>query len=157
MAVVELGEKDRTFDLAAILVEIVNGARRAFGIVLESVGVEPGAPHELPCGSMKLVAAALEDHVHDAASGVAILGVISVALHLKLLDRVHDGHIRDVVVTGLSVVGRAVDQKFVLALPAAVDRPFGDRAVVKGPLPNGRAAKSYARHHAAEHKGIARV
>ena len=157
MAVVQLGKNDRAFDLPPVLVQIMDGARRALGVVLESVGVQPGAPHELPTGAMKLVAAALENHVHDAAGGVPILRVIGVALHLELLDRIHDRHIGNVVVAGLAVVRGAIHQKLVLALPAAVDRPFGDGAVVKGPLPNGRAAKSHAGHHGAKHKRIARV
>src|SRR5437016_5596505 len=124
MPVVELGEKDGTFDLPSVLIQIMNGPRRTFGVVLESVGVEPRAAHELPGRSVKLVAAAFQDHVHDAAGSVTILGVIGVALHLELLNGIHNRHIGNIVASSLTIIGGAVQEELILALATAVDGPF---------------------------------
>ena len=121
MPVVELGKENWTFDLPAVLIQVVNGPGRTLGIVLESVGIQPGAAHEFPGGSVKLVTAALEDYVHDAAGSVTVLRVIGVALHLEFLHSIHNGHIGDVIAASLPVVGRAIDEEFVLTLAAAVD------------------------------------
>ncbi len=162
----KLREVDRAFELEAVLVEVVIGPRRAAfgvagrsdnGIVLEGVGVQGGAAHEFPAGAVKRVGAALEHHVHDAAAGVAVLGVVEVHLHDELLHGIHDGHVGDVVAAHLAVVGGAVEHELGGGIAAAVDGPLGDGAVIEGALPDGRAAEGDAGHHDPQHERVPRI
>ena len=80
---------------------------------------------------MKGVGARLQRHVHDAAGGPAVLRVVGVRLHLELLHRIGWRHVGDVVAALVRVVGRAVEQEFVVAVLAAVHRKVGQCAVVE--------------------------
>lgn len=106
---------------------------------------------------MQRVRAALEGDVHHSTRGPAVLHVIRIRLDLELLNRIHRRHQRDVVPVRQCVIGRAVQQEFVLHVEAAIHAPSGDRAIVERPLVNQVAIVIHARYRGREHEWIAPV
>src|SRR5207244_1861975 len=76
--VVDLRDEDRTLHLPAELVQIVGVLRQPLRIVLEGIRVPLLAASEFIHGAVKVIRAALQRYIDDAAAGVAILRVIRV-------------------------------------------------------------------------------
>ena len=121
------------------------------------VRVEGFAAGEFVKRTAQRVGAGLEQDVDHSAGRSSVLRVVAVGDDLELLHRVDRWHVRDVVAADERIVGRAVEQEFVVAILAAVDRPVRDRAVVKRTLEDGRPVVGDARRQVRQHEGIARV
>ena len=153
----EFRDANRSFELEAVLIQIVLRSRFADGVVLECVGVERRAAQVLPTGGVERVRAAFEHDVHDPATRVAVLGAEGVRHHAEFLHGIDDGHVRDVIEAHLPVIRSAVQHELGRGIAAAVDGPLCDRAVVERTLPDGRAVEGDAGHHRAEHERVAGI